>query len=106
MGRESKNWAAKETTDFAGRSRKVTVTGTVQTLASNERVSLVKAVPQGTNPTILLLDVSITSHGMGTDVLGWADVEYQEAVSLRRYETVTVRLEGEHIEVPVELIHS
>src|SRR4051812_12408907 len=89
MKRELRNFNAKETTDFAGGNAKVTVKGEVETRSGREKIGLVEGKP-GINPKILILDVTVsTGPGDGTDVMGWAKVEFVKSVSEGQFTEVT-----------------
>ena len=106
MARESKNWKAIESTDFGGGNRTINVTGDVQTFKSNEKLSLTRAEPQGINPQILLLNLTVSGEGIGSDVLGWQHVEYSEAIAPHQFTDVTIQGDIDAITVKVEEVIS
>jgi hypothetical protein len=63
--------------------------------------TLSKAVPQGINPLILLLDLAITEVG-GATTESTIDVRFDEEPSLQPYTSVQIVFEGPTITVPVE----
>ena len=103
MARNSKKWSAIEDTGFAGHNRKLAVTGEVATHSGAERAVLVRAEPQGFNPSILILDLSIESDGVGTAVEGWTKAVYEEAVSHGEFKQVQIRGEVEVL-IDVEVV--
>ena len=106
MSAGNESWKAQETTDLVGSDRKITVTGLVQTSTSSQEPELIEAVPQGTNPTIVLLDLKI-SDGIGGTVLGERQVTFEKPVELHQYGQVTIRREGgEDVTFDVEFIPS
>ena len=65
-------------------------------------VSLRKAVPQGINPRILLLELVETEGGGGD----WVQVDGRFEAEENQYDSVTVRdTDGESISVDVEEVH-
>lgn len=105
MTRESQNWSATESTDFAGGHRKLLVEGEVQTFAGNERVSLREAASKGTEAGILTLEVSVQANGTGIQVLGWKAVRFEKPVTPQQYRKVLVTVDGaeQAIEVHEEI---
>ena len=55
----TRNWSANELPDFAGGRYHIEVNGEVETSATNYLPKLAAHVPQGFNPRILLLDLTI-----------------------------------------------
>jgi hypothetical protein len=106
MKRELRNFSAREETDLVGKNRKLTVTGEVQTFKSNEKITLVEAVPQGTNPKILLLDVKVDSYGAGNEVLGWQPAEFVKSISEGQYSEVTIKTDDNSVTVKVNVVKS
>ena len=104
--RHTKDWAAIESTDLTGANRRLTVTGEVETFVSNEKATLREAVPQGTNPKILILDLSVAADGIGAEVLGWTTATFTRAISLHQYDQVTIRTDDADVTIDVEEIHS
>lgn len=65
-------------------------------------VSLRKAVPQGLNPAILLLEI-VEAKGDGGD---WVTVEGRFPAREQDYELVQVRdMDGETISIEIEVVH-
>jgi hypothetical protein len=86
----------------------LTVTGKVKTTNSNQVPHLAKTSPQGFNPAILLLDLSITTSGdVGGTVNGTHDVEYHEDIKAGQYTSVQIRHEGNDIALidHIEVVH-
>ncbi len=99
---DTSNWKAVENRQPPGVRLKVT--GTVTTTRSNQEPRLTKAVPQGINPAILLLDLSIeTSADVGSDVMGKRDVEYNEEIQAGQYTSIDIRFGGKTIKVIDEI---
>jgi hypothetical protein len=100
------NWKAVEDRQPPGVTLRVT--GTVTTSNSNQVPHLTKANPQGINPAILLLDLSITTSGNpGGAVMGKQDVEYREEIKAGQYTSVDVRYDGKGIARidQIEVVH-
>lgn len=77
----------------------ILVTGQVETTAGNMTPELAKASPQGINPNILLLDLSLkTSSGVGTAVMGFKQARFDEKPAAADYTEVHIRYEGAVIE--------
>jgi hypothetical protein len=58
---------------------------------------LAEHVPQGINPKILLLDLTISASGAGGAVMGWRDVRFEKPIEKDQYSSVDVLWEGERI---------
>ncbi len=106
MARQTRDWTAIEHTDFTGGNRRVTVSGEVETLATNETPVLAEAEPQGINPAILILDLRIETSGAGNDVLSWQGVEFSKPCSNGQYAEVTIRNEDVETTVRVHKVIS
>jgi hypothetical protein len=103
---QTSNWKAVEDRQPPGVN--LTVTGKVKTTNSNQVPHLAKANPQGFNPAILLLDLSITTSGdAGGTVNGTRDVEYREDIKAGQYTSVQIRHEGKGIALidHIEVVH-
>ena len=74
---ETINWHAWIDTQ-PGADPKLYVTGEVRTSALNKFPVLKPAVPQGINPTILLLDLSIVEEGVGGQVVTFRPARYEQ----------------------------
>ncbi len=59
--------------------------------------SLVRKVPQGLNPKILLLNLETKEEGIGLQVLTWVDTSYIEAASKGQFTEVSVLSAGQII---------
>ena len=84
------------------------MTGTVTTTRSNQEPQLTKAVPQGANAAILLLDLTITTSGdVGNEVMGTREVRYREEIKAGQYTSVEIRYSGQQIAKidTIEIIH-
>lgn len=103
----SRNWKAVETTDPAGAKHLLTVKGEVQVTRSNETPKLIAAQPPGINPTILILDVLVESHGeIGGDVMLWKAAEYVENIHAQQFTGVMIAGAVDEVSLKVEEILS
>ena len=105
MKRGLRNFKAKQTTDFAGKNAKLTVSGEVETRRSNERVSLKKG-QQGIVPEIFIVDVVIDASGPGNDVMDWAKVNQAFDITENQFSQVTILAEENSLTINVEKILS
>jgi hypothetical protein len=95
----TRNWTASEFSDLVGRHTHVEVHGEVETGATNLLPKLKYRVPQGFNPRILLLDLTIESQGgLGGQVVMYRKAEYSRPTSGNDYDEVDIFFEGEIIE--------
>jgi hypothetical protein len=91
------NWSAEEGPGPAG-GHHIEVTGEVETRESNLLPKLRSHAPQGVNPRVLLLDLTIEPEGgLGGPVVLLHKAEYRQASSGRAYDEVAVLFEGEVI---------
>jgi hypothetical protein len=93
----NKNWKAWQNLQPPGPPRLI-VTGQVELSNTNETPDLREHVPQGINPEILLLDLSITAHGVGNPVMTWRDVRFEKSIQRDQYSTVEISWDGQRIE--------
>ena len=61
-----------------GSENQLHVTGDVEVSATNKEPVLRRAQPQGINPKILILDLSIRELGIGEQVITWREAQYME----------------------------
>lgn len=95
---QTKDWKAWEDRQPGpGKEVKLIVTGQVQTSNSNQALQLKEAVPQGINPAILILDLSITSSGVGNTVMGWKEARFEKKVSPGQHTSIDIHSEGQSI---------
>jgi hypothetical protein len=95
----TRNWSANELPNFAGRNYHIEVKGEVETSATNLLPKLTLRRPQGINPRILLLDLTIESEGgLGGQVVMLKKVAYTRPTSGNAYDEADILFEGEIIE--------
>lgn len=94
----SRNWIANELPDFVGRRYRIFVTGDVEVTATNLFPKLSYHRPQGINPRILLLDLTIVSSGgFGGQIVFYRSVHYVRATSGDQYDEVDILFRGKII---------
>ena len=82
------------------------VTGDVETGTSNQTPHLEQAVPQGKNPTILILNLTLATSGAGATVIGWKQARFEKGISREHYASVDIHWDGESIAMSkVEVVH-
>jgi hypothetical protein len=95
----TRNWSANELSDFAGGHYHIEVNGEVQTSATNYLPKLAEHVPQGFNPRILLLDLTIVKVAeIGGQVVEYHKAAFKHPTSGNQYDEVDILFEGEVIE--------
>ncbi len=95
MSYKSQKWTALQTTNLIGSEYKLTVTGEIEVLKSNEEPHLAEAKPQGINPTELILELAVAGEGeIGGHVVLWKPVSFEKAISANGYHTVMIRQES------------
>ncbi len=99
MAPRTRNWKALEMPDFAGRDYHLSVSGEVEVSATNKTPHLTQHAPQGFNPRVLLLDLTIrTDGGFGADVMTWKAVSLRQSTSGNQYDEVDILFDGDVIE--------
>jgi hypothetical protein len=94
----TKNWKANEIPDFIGRRYLLVVNGEVQVTATNQTPKLTVHTPQGINPRILLLDLSIVSSGgIGGPIVFFKSVHFTRPTSGHQYDEVDILFDGKVI---------
>ncbi len=95
----TRNWSANELSDFAGGRYHIEVNGEVQTSATNYSPKLAEHVPQGFNPRILLLDLTIVKIAeVGGQVVEYHKAAYEHPTSGHQYDEVDILFDGEVVE--------
>jgi hypothetical protein len=95
----TRNWKADEIPDFAGRRYLLAVRGDVQVTATNLAPKLTVHTPQGFNPRILLLDLSIVSTGrFGGQIVFFRSVHFTKVTSGDQYDEVDILFDGKIIQ--------
>ena len=98
----TRNWKANELPNLIGRNYKIHVTGDVEVTATNQTPKLSDRVPQGINPRILLLNLTIVTSGVGGQIVFYRSVQYTKATSGDQYDEVDIFYRGKiikHIKV-------
>ena len=95
----TRNWKADEKPDFVGRNYHLTVTGEVEVSATNLMPKLDEHTPQGINPRILLLDLTIVSTGgLGGPIMIYKPARYARPTTGNQYDEADILFEGKVIE--------
>jgi hypothetical protein len=92
----TKNWKAWQNLQPPG-TPTLHVVGEVETTNSNQTPGLAEANPQGFNPDILLLDLSITTAGTGLTVVEFKQVTFTKKISKDQYSSVDIFSNGEQV---------
>lgn len=95
---KTRNWTANEIPDFAGRRYLLVVNGEVQVTNTNQTPKLKEQVPQGFNPRIELLDLSIVSKGIGAPLVFYKSVHFTKRTSGHQYDEVDILFDGKVIQ--------
>ena len=93
----TRNWKANELPNLIGRNYKIHVTGDVEVTATNQTPKLSDRVPQGINPRILLLNLTIVTSGVGGQIVFYRSVQYTKATSGDQYDEVDIFYRGKII---------
>jgi hypothetical protein len=92
----TKNWKAWQDLQPPGPPT-LHVTGEVETTNSNQTPQLSEANPQGINPKILLLNLTITTAGTGLTVIDCKQVTFTKKISKDQYTSVDILSDGEQV---------
>jgi hypothetical protein len=104
---KTKEWKAwQDLQPTPSKTPKLIVTGKVETSNSNQTPRLNQHAPQGINPKILLLDLTIAASGAGNAVMGWREVRFETGIVKDQYSSVDILWDGERIgHAEVETVH-
>ena len=94
---KTKNWKAEVLINPGGGGYRLVVRGDVEVGNANETPHLAEHHPQGINPKILMLALTITSHGAGTPAMTWKEVRFEKQVKSDQYTSVDILWEGKSI---------
>ena len=96
---KTRNWSANELPDFAGHRYHLKVHGEVETSATNYAPKLTEHIPQGINPRILLLDLTVVKTAeFGGQIVEYHKVAFEHPTSGHQYDEVDILFEGNVIE--------
>ena len=85
-----------------GSQKKLIVIGKAEVPTGGWTGSMRRANPQGINPKILIVDVTLQKpSGPAPDVISKIDLRYEEAPPQVDYSNVTVRYDNEEFTIPV-----
>jgi hypothetical protein len=89
---------AVEIPDLTGHKYKLEVTGEAYVPTTNTVATLKEATPQGINKKILILDLTLTTSGIGGEVFVWKKIEkFEKPISARQYDEVDIHFKGNSI---------
>ena len=95
---KTRNWSAWIDL-MPGKAPALHVRGKVETNAGNFHPDLKEAVPQGINPSILILDLTIVKKGEGgSDDVAYRDAIYDKPAKKGQYTEVHIRFGKDIIE--------
>jgi hypothetical protein len=89
------HWTARE--NKHGKRVLLIVSGLVQVTNLNQTPRLKEAVPQGINPKILILSLTIETSGTGAAVVVWKRATFTKVVRVGQYDSIDVHWEGKSI---------
>jgi hypothetical protein len=105
---KTRNWKAWQNLQPPiGPTVRMTVTGEFESTNSNQTARLTEHRPQGINPAILLLDLTVSTSGVGNDVVQWRDVgTFKKDIRKNQYTEVEILWEGQPVgKAKVESVH-
>jgi hypothetical protein len=103
---KTKDWKAWQDLQPGPSQPKLIVVGQVQTSNTNQTPHLAVHAPQGFNPKILMLDLTITTSGVGNTVMSWREVRFEKKIAKDQYSSVDILWEGQPIaHAEVEDVH-
>ena len=94
---KTRNWKAWQDLQPGPGKPKLIVTGEVEVSNTNQTPHLKEHVPPGINPEILMLDLTITSSGVGNDVMTWKEVRFEKNIKKDQYSNIDILWEGDVI---------
>jgi hypothetical protein len=104
----SRNWAAYENRQppFDPSAVQFYVIGQVETTNSAKKPILRRAIPQGFNPKILILNLTIEdSGGIGTTDINYRDTRFDDQIGEGQYSDVQIMYESElQAATPVQVV--
>jgi hypothetical protein len=103
----SRKWSVWEDREPPNPPITLHVAGEVETPATNIVPRLTRRAPQGINPKILMLDLSLEdTGGPGEQVVSYLPVKYEEEVELGQHSQVQIMWEEDEIKLlDVEVVH-
>ncbi len=95
---QTKDWPAWQDLQPGPPKPRFHVIGQVQTSSTNQTPKLSEHVPQGINPKILMLDLTITASGKGDMLMSWREVSFFKSIERDQYSNVDILWDGGRIE--------
>lgn len=105
---KTRNWKAWQNLQPPiGPTVRLTVTGEFESTNTNQTAHLTEHRPQGINQAILLLSFTVSTSGVGNDVVQWRDVaSFKKDVRKGQYTEVSILWEGHPIgKAELESVH-
>lgn len=99
-------WTAEEKTDLIGSKCWIEIRGTVETTNGSQTPILSETESDGLNHNILILDLAITSSGIGTKEMGLHPVAFDKNCQKGQYKQVQIRKEENSITIDVNMVLS
>lgn len=95
----TRKWSANELLDFVHHRYHLKVTGEVETPATNLLPKLIEHVPQGFNPRIFLLDLTIVKTAeIGAPLEAFRTATYDRPTTGNEFDEVDILFDGQIIE--------
>jgi len=95
----TRKWSANELLDFVHHRYHLKVTGEVETPATNLLPKLTEHVPQGFNPRIFLLDLTIVKTAeIGAPLEAFRNATYDRPTTGNEFDEVDILFDGQSIE--------
>jgi len=94
---KTQNWEAWQDLQPGSRTPRLYVTGQVEITNTNQTPHLAEHLPPGINPKILLLDLTVTSSGVGNTVVTWRDVRFEKDIKKDQYSKLDILWHGKEI---------
>jgi hypothetical protein len=95
----TRKWSANELLDFVHHRYHLKVTGEVETPATNLLPKLTEHVPQGFNPRIFLLDLTIVKTAeIGAPLEAFRNATYDRPTTGNEFDEVDILFDGQIIE--------
>jgi len=95
----TRNWSALELSDLTGANTHISVNGEVEFTATNLVPKLALHKPQGINPRILMLTLTIEPQGqIGAPTMAFKPAADKQPTSGKAYDEVSILFDGKIIQ--------
>jgi hypothetical protein len=95
---KTKDWHAWQDLQPGPAKPRLHVVGQVQKSSTNQTPKLSEHVPQGINPKILQLDLTLAASGQGDALMSWQEVRFFKSIERDQYSNVEIFWDGKRIE--------